>query len=141
LLDVTNQQIDQRNYTLPKQNPHEARAVFKVEGPEFEHALEDLKNKTELMEKFNLGLYQNGHIDLGYLNEADLLNPEQGENFQQLHCLYKDRSWLGKAKQFIEYFKGLVWNQMMYLFSFEVITIHSLYLLQFMLILFVIRSN
>jgi len=29
-----------------------------------------------MTEKFDLGLYQNGHIDLGYVDEAKILNPE-----------------------------------------------------------------
>jgi hypothetical protein len=39
LLDLANQQADLNNYTLPKQNPHEARAVFKVDDPDFDLAL------------------------------------------------------------------------------------------------------
>ena len=31
-----------------------------------------------MMEGFDLALYQNGHIDLGYLEEADILNAEEG---------------------------------------------------------------
>jgi hypothetical protein len=29
-----------------------------------------------MMEKFNLAVYENGHIDLGYVEEADILKAE-----------------------------------------------------------------
>ena len=72
--------------------------MFVVEDQSFYDALEDLKKNSQMNEKFDLALYQNGHIDLGYTEEALILDPEQGENFQQLRCVYRDRSWSGKVK-------------------------------------------
>ena len=61
-----------------------------------------------MMEKFNLAVYENGHIDLGYVEEADILKAEQGESFQQLHCVYRRRSIIDKLFGLVDSVKGML---------------------------------
>jgi len=42
------------------------------------------------------------------MDEANILNAEEGYNFQQLYCRYQDNSWIGKIKQLISNIKTMV---------------------------------
>lgn len=54
--------------------------VFAIkEESEFQHRIELIKNMTGLHERFQLGLYQDGKLELGNFDEIDDLNPESGE--------------------------------------------------------------
>lgn len=60
-----------------------------------------------MMEKFNLAVYENGHIDLGYVEEVDILRAEEGESFQQLHCVYRRKTLLDKLNDLVNSVKGM----------------------------------
>lgn len=52
--------------------------AIKEEG-EFSHKIELIKNMTGLYERFQIGLYQDGKMELGNFDEIDDLHPENGE--------------------------------------------------------------
>ena len=46
---------------------------------EFAQKIEHIKNVTGMHELFEVGYYQDGKIELGYLSELNELSPENGE--------------------------------------------------------------
>lgn len=52
-----------------------------------------------MLEAFDLGVYQEGRIDLGYLGEVDQLKPEEGE-LMYLQC--RVFSWKEKLVNFVK---------------------------------------
>lgn len=48
------------------------------EQAEFAEKIDHIKNVTGMLELFEVGYYQDGKIELGYLSEVNELSPENG---------------------------------------------------------------
>ena len=65
------------------------------EKKSFLEKVEQVKNATEMYEKFEVGYYQDGKMELGYFSEIDMMSPENGEVIE-FSC--KEQSFLTKIK-------------------------------------------
>ena len=74
------------NITRPKSLYPQIR----VSDPTLDSAIADVKNKTGMNENFEAAIYQNGNIELGYMDDVGLMNIDEGEIIE-LQCIPRAR--------------------------------------------------
>lgn len=75
-----------------------------IDKASFREKIAHIKNITGFEEQVDLGYYQDGKIELGYFNEIDELNPENGEG---INFICREETYLAKAVKAYHYLSQL----------------------------------